>query len=71
MELYGYTIDGKIVGEITDRIIIIHDHAEHNNTPFVDCRQTIIKAIEDVLWSHNIVTIDHEFLLTNLTKEDI
>ena len=71
MELYGYTIDGKIVDEITDRIFYIHDYAEHNNMPFVDCRQVIIKAIEDVLWCHNILSIDREFMLTNLKKEDI
>lgn len=71
MELYGYTIDAKIVDEITDRILDIHNRAVFDNTPFYKCRQTIIKAIEDVLWSHNIVTIDREFLLTNLTKEDI
>ncbi len=71
MELCGWTIDGKIVDEITDRILNIHDLAEHNNIPFVDCRQAIIKAIEDVLWDHNILSIDREFVLTNLTKEDI
>lgn len=71
MELYGYTIDCKIVDEITDRILNIHENAEYDNTPFYKCRQTIINAIEDVLWSHSIRAIDCEHLLTNLTKEDI
>lgn len=71
MELYGYMIDGKLVDEIADRILDIHDRAEHNNTPFADCRQTIIEAIEDVLWCRDIRTIDREHVFTDLTKEDI
>lgn len=71
MELYGFIIDDKIVDEITDRILDIYNRAVFDNTPFYKCRQTIIKAIEDVLWCHNIRTIDREHVFTDFTKEDI
>lgn len=71
MELYGFMIDGKLVDEIADRILDIHDYAEYDNTPFYSCRQTIKDAIEDVLRHHNILSTDYGHIFTDLTKEDI
>lgn len=71
MGLYGFMIDSKLVDEITDRVLSIHDHAEFDNRPFDSYRQSIINAVEDVLRRHNIVAVDYEHLLTNLKKEEI
>ena len=71
MDLYGFMIDSAVVDEITDRILIVHSHAEYDGTPFDKCETTIKCAIEEVLQQHGILVIDTKRILTNLEKEDI